>query len=227
MVQRSFRQVVPAILREQCQAIEQAYGSLLYLQLLRHCSRLTFNLCQLHVSGVDAKHLGQILRQLMENIACYRRSFQHPGMRLPSIFRDQTSNFSQAPISYCVIRLRLRQQGLLKSGWEALRTLPLLILYFGGLSYHLSKAILSHFFNINVEWTSTAKELESTSFFVGMDRIFTEHALMYLILFGLTGLMVYLGLYAPVGWTITNWPVIVPLANQMVCHFLVPIILSF
>jgi hypothetical protein len=60
-----------------------------------------------------------------------------------------------------------------------------------------------------------------------MDRIFTEHALMYLILFGLTGLMVYLGLYAPVGWTITNWPVIVPLANQMVCHFLVPIILSF
>jgi hypothetical protein len=99
-------------------------------------------------------------------------------MRFPSIFRDQTSNFSQAPISYCVIRLRLRQQGLLKSGWEALRTLPLLVLYFGGLSYHLSKAILCHFFSINVEWTSTAKELESTSFFVGMDRIFTEHALM-------------------------------------------------
>jgi hypothetical protein len=135
--------------------------------------------------------------------------------------------FLQAPISYCIIRFRLREQSLLKSGWEALRTLPLLVLYFGGLSFHLSKAILCHFFSINVEWTSTAKELESTSFFVGMDRIFTEHAVMYLILFGLTGLMVYLGLYAPVGWTITNWDVIVPLANQMICHFLVPIILAF
>jgi hypothetical protein len=75
VVQRSFRQVVPAILREQCQTIEQAYGSVLYLQLLRHCSRLTFNLCQLHVSGVDAKHLGQILRQLMENITYYHHNF--------------------------------------------------------------------------------------------------------------------------------------------------------
>jgi hypothetical protein len=50
---------------------------------------------------------------------------------------------------------------------------------------------------------------------------------MYLTLFGLTGLMIYLGIYAPVGWSITNWDVILPLANQMVCHFLVPIVLSF
>jgi hypothetical protein len=145
----------------------------------------------------------------------------------PFLWARYLTFFIQAPISYIVIRFRLGQQRIRDLVLQTLATIPLITLYFAGLSFHLSKAILSHFVGINIEWTSTAKELESTSFFVGLDRIITDFAAMYIILLIITGGMIYLGLYAPVGWTITNWTAILPLAYQMVCHFLVPIILAF
>jgi len=104
--------------------------------------------------------------------------------------------------------------------------MPLLILFFNGISFHLSKALLCHFFGINIEWTATAKELESTGFFIGMDRIVSDFKWMYVAVLLLTGGMIYLGVYAPVGWSITDWTLILPLANQMVSHFLVPIALG-
>ena len=73
------------------------------------------------------------------------------------------------------------------------------MVFFGGISIHLSKAILCHFFGIKMEWNSTAKELEATGFFIGMDKIFKDFKYMYIIILFITGCMIYLGLYAPKG----------------------------
>jgi hypothetical protein len=35
--------------------------------------------------------------------------------------------------------------------------------------------------------------------------------------------MIYLGVYAPRGWLVTDFTAIVPLANQIACHTLLPV----
>jgi hypothetical protein len=45
------------------------------------------------------------------------------------------------------------------------------VLFFGGLSFHMCKALICHSCSINMEWTTTAKELEASGFRVGLDRI--------------------------------------------------------
>ena len=100
------------------------------------------------------------------------------------------------------------------------------VVFFGGLSIHLTKAIVCHFFSINMEWASTGKELEETGFFIGMDKILKDFKYMYIIVFSLTAMMVYLGVYAPVGWKINDFTIVLPVGNQLACHFLLPVVLG-
>lgn len=97
------------------------------------------------------------------------------------------------------------------------------MLFFGGISYHLLKAIACHFFSINMEWTATAKELEAGGFRIGLDRIVRDFKWMYVIIVILIGGMIYLGAFAPYSWYIRDFSAIVPLANQVGCHALLPV----
>ena len=78
-------------------------------------------------------------------------------------------------------------------------------------------------FCLPIEWSSTAKELESTGFFIGMERVWKvfKYVIVFMVLMG--SAMIYLGIYAPVGWKITAWTTILPLANQVAGHLLLPI----
>ena len=53
------------------------------------------------------------------------------------------------------------------------------VLFFGGLSFHMCKALLCHALSINMEWTTTAKELEAGGFRVGLDSIVRDFKWMY------------------------------------------------
>ena len=59
-----------------------------------------------------------------------------------------------------------------------------------------------------------------------MDRIVKDFKYMYITVLLISGGMIYLGIYAPYGWTIINWTTIFPLALQIVGHFLLPIALG-
>ncbi len=61
------------------------------------------------------------------------------------------------------------------------------VLFFGGISLHLGTAIVCHFLSINMEWTATAKELETTGFRVGLDKIFKDFKYMYLVIVPIIG----------------------------------------
>jgi len=77
--------------------------------------------------------------------------------------------------------------------------------------------------SIEIEWTTTTKELEKTGFKVGLDKVFRDFWKMYVIIIPLLVGMLYMGLYSPDGWRITDFTVITPLANQLLCHALLPV----
>ena len=128
-----------------------------------------------------------------------------------------------SPLGYAMLRHRLGQKTFFMSVIETVKWTPMFVLFFGGISYHLLKAILCHFFSIPMEWTTTAKELQASGFRVGLDRIVRDFKFMYLFIFTIAGGMIYLAVYAPRGWMIKDFTVIVPLANQIGCHALLPV----
>ena len=128
-----------------------------------------------------------------------------------------------SPLGYAMLRHRLGQKTFILSVAEGIKWTPMFLLFFGGISYHLFKAIACHFFDIKMEWTATAKELENSGFRAGLDRIVRDFKTMYLFILALTIGMVYLACYAPYGWTISDFTAIVPLANQVGCHALLPV----
>jgi hypothetical protein len=98
------------------------------------------------------------------------------------------------------------------------------VVFFGGLSWHISYALLAHMFCLPIEWSSTAKELEAGGFFVGIERVWKAFRFVIAFMILLSGAMIYLSLYAPPGWQISAWTSIVPVANQVFGHVMLPVI---
>ncbi|KAK6373448.1 hypothetical protein LTS17_008468 [Exophiala oligosperma] len=130
-----------------------------------------------------------------------------------------------SPIGYAMLRHRMGKTTFFRSLWDTIKWTPMFLLFFGGVSFHLMKALLCHFFSIKMEWTTTAKEYNG-GFRIGLDRIVRDFKWMYLIIIVLTAGMIYLGCFAPYGWTIKDFSAIVPLANQVGCHALLPFALG-
>ncbi|RDW78387.1 hypothetical protein BP5796_06239 [Coleophoma crateriformis] len=125
-----------------------------------------------------------------------------------------------------MLRYRLGQNVFFWSVLETIKWTPMFILCFGGLSLHLSTAILYHCFSIKMEWTATAKEVENQGFRVGLDKILRYFKYLYIICIPVIAGMIYLGVSAPRGWIIRDFAAIVPLANQIGCHALLPFALG-
>lgn len=130
-----------------------------------------------------------------------------------------------SPLGYAMLRHRMGKRTFFLSLWDTIRWTPMFLLFFGGISFHLMKAILCHFFSLNMEWTTTAKEFNG-GFRVGLDRIVRDFKWMYLVIAISVGGMIYLACFAPYGWTIKDFSAIVPLANQIGCHALLPFALG-
>lgn len=128
-----------------------------------------------------------------------------------------------SPLAFAMLRHRLGQKVFFWSVVETLKWTPMFVLFFGGISLHLTTAILCHFLSIKMEWTATAKELETSGFRIGLDKIFKDFKYMYMVIIPVTGGMIYLGIFAPRGYQITDFTAIVPIANQIGCHALLPV----
>ncbi|KAK0111250.1 hypothetical protein ONS95_001622 [Cadophora gregata] len=131
-----------------------------------------------------------------------------------------------SPLAFAMLRHRLGEKVFFWSVVDTIKWTPMFVLFFGGLSIHLSAALLCHFFSIKMEWTATAKEVEKQGFRVGLDKIVKDFKFMYMLCIPIIGGMIYLGTSAPRGWTITDFAAIVPLANQIGCHALLPFALG-
>lgn len=70
-----------------------------------------------------------------------------------------------------VLRYRLKERSLLGAMAENFRWVLMFMIFLGGLSLHLSAALLAHMFEIDVVWGTTSKELELSNFFTEVPKI--------------------------------------------------------
>jgi hypothetical protein len=95
---------------------------------------------------------------------------------------------------------------------------PLLAIFLGGLSLHVSSALLAHMFEYNMQWGATAKEAEFSNFFIEVPRVLKRFKYSFAIsLLGIVGTIILaLGTFVPVGWMGMVWG----------SHLLLPIVLN-
>lgn len=129
-------------------------------------------------------------------------------------------------VALALLRYRLGEMGLLQSLFENFKWLPFFAIFFGGLSFHISMAILAHMFCIDMNWGATAKEKDDSNFFKEMPKIFSRFKWMYMVMIPLIGAMIYLGCFAPHGWEIKLFTATVPMATIIISHCLFPFALN-
>ncbi len=87
--------------------------------------------------------------------------------------------------------------------------------FFGGLSIHLSQALLAHLFSYNITWGATKKEVERSNFWLEVPKILKRFWIALVISLACCAVMIILSTsLVPIGWRIFgyDWAVIVPLA---------------
>ena len=105
-------------------------------------------------------------------------------------------------------------------------TLPRSFFFFGGLSIHLSQALLAHLFSYNMTWGATKKEVERSNFFKEIPKIFKRFWFSWLVSWILVfGIIILSTPLVPVEWRVDGsaWAVIFPLSVVAGCHILFPV----
>lgn len=129
-----------------------------------------------------------------------------------------------SPVLFAWYRHRIGNEKFWWALLEGWKWLPFFVVFFGGLSWHLAYALLAHMLCLPIEWSSTAKELESTGFFISLERVLKTFKWVLLFSVPVAIGMVYLARFAPDGWVINAWTSIVPLANQIGGHIGLPLL---
>lgn len=98
--------------------------------------------------------------------------------------------------------------------------------FFGGLSIHLSQALLAHMFSYNITWGATKKEVERSNFWLEGPKIIKRFWLALVICIAICAFMIVFSTDAiPTDWRIYgfDWAVVLPLAITAGCHILFPV----
>ncbi|CDR99634.1 hypothetical protein [Sporisorium scitamineum] len=131
-------------------------------------------------------------------------------------------------VAQILARYRAKADTLFNLVKEHLTWIPYLLIFFGGLSFHVLTALLSHPFGINMTWGATLKDLEDSNFFIEVPLILKRFwkvlllsivCIAAVIVFQLPGVL-------PLEWQIigfyTYWPPLV----LAIMHILYPIALN-
>ena len=129
-------------------------------------------------------------------------------------------------VALAVLRYRLNQMGLLEAFYTNFKWVPLLAIFLGGISLHVSQALLSHMFSIDMSWGSTAKEVNNTTFFEELPKLLRKFKITFLFCIIGTGIIVACAFFIPPLWRINELVAIFPLANLIFSHFMLPIVLN-
>ncbi|KAF8151650.1 glycosyl transferase family group 2-domain-containing protein [Crassisporium funariophilum] len=132
-------------------------------------------------------------------------------------------------VAYTLLEYRLGQRDIFSGLIENVTYIPFFWFFFGGLSIHLSTALLAHLFSYNITWGATKKEVEKSNFWIEVPRIIKRFRLALILSFLTIAAMIVLSTsVVPPAWQIpgTSWAVIMPLAIVAGGHILFPIVLN-
>jgi cellulose synthase/poly-beta-1,6-N-acetylglucosamine synthase-like glycosyltransferase len=125
-----------------------------------------------------------------------------------------------------VLRYRIGESGLLRAIFTNLKWIPLLSIFLGGVSLHVSQALLCHFFSIDMQWGATSKEVEDISFFEAIGDVIKKFKYTFAFCFAMTAAMICMAYVVPEDWQIRLITAIFPMSMVVGNHFLLPIVLN-
>ncbi|ROT40965.1 glycosyltransferase [Sodiomyces alkalinus F11] len=131
-------------------------------------------------------------------------------------------------VSLAVMRYRIGERGLLKSLFENFMWMFMLAIFFGGLSLHISQALLAHMFEINMTWGATSKEAEFSNFFIEVPKVLKKFkfSMMFSLIFIVGMIILAVAPFVPHAWRIQDFVAILPMSMVAGSHFLLPIALN-
>jgi len=129
-------------------------------------------------------------------------------------------------VALAVLRYRIEEKSLVSALIENFKWIPLMSIFLGGVSLHVSQALLSHMFGIDMTWGATSKEAENVTFFEEIPRVITRFKGTFLMCFTLTALMIVMVYAVPYFWRIDIFIAVFPLSTVVVSHFMLPIALN-
>jgi hypothetical protein len=129
-------------------------------------------------------------------------------------------------LSLAVCRHRNGESPLHKSLWENIKWIPMLTVFLGGISLHISQALLCHFFSIDMEWGATSKEVEDVGFFEAIGHVMRKFKYTFLFCFGMTAVMLVCRFAIQEDWQIHLLIACWPMGTVVINHFLLPIVLN-
>ncbi|OAA52289.1 Glycosyl transferase, family 2 [Beauveria brongniartii RCEF 3172] len=131
-------------------------------------------------------------------------------------------------VSLAIMRYRIGERSLLYAIYENFKWTLMLAIFLGGLSLHVSQALLAHMFEINMTWGSTSKEAEFSNFFIEVPKVLKSFK--FSIIFALVAIvgMIILAVapFVPHDWRITDFVAILPMSTVAASHFLLPFALN-
>lgn len=82
-------------------------------------------------------------------------------------------------IALAVMRYRVGERNILYALFENFKWTIMLAIFLGGLSLHVSQALLAHMFEINMTWGATSKEAEFSNFFIEVPKVLKKVSFYY------------------------------------------------
>ncbi|MCJ1251403.1 hypothetical protein MMC30_008636 [Trapelia coarctata] len=131
-------------------------------------------------------------------------------------------------VALAVMRYRIGERTFLYALFENFKWILMLGIFLGGLSLHVSSALLAHMFEINMTWGATSKEAEFSNFFIEVPKVLKKFKFSMLFsILGIGGMIVLATCKSvPPDWQITDFVAILPMATVTVSHMLLPIVLN-
>ncbi|PMD65196.1 uncharacterized protein K444DRAFT_640194 [Hyaloscypha bicolor E] len=131
-------------------------------------------------------------------------------------------------IALAVMRYRIGERSLLYALFENFKWTFMLAIFLGGLSLHVSQALLAHMFEIDMTWGATAKEAEFSNFFIEVPKVLKKFKFsMIFSIIGIAGMVILaLAPFVPYDWKINDFVAILPMATVTVSHLLLPLALN-
>lgn len=131
-------------------------------------------------------------------------------------------------IALAVMRYRVGERGLLYALFENFMWTLMLAIFLGGLSLHVSQALLAHMFEINMTWGATSKEAEFSNFFIEVPKVLKKFkfSMLFSLVFIAGMIILAQAPFVPYDWRIKDFVAILPMATVAASHFLLPLALN-
>lgn len=131
-------------------------------------------------------------------------------------------------IALAVMRYRLGERSILYALFENFKWTFLLAIFLGGLSLHVSQALLAHMFEIDMTWGATSKEAEFSNFFIEVPKVLKKFkfSMLFSTIFIAGMVILAVAPFIPYSWHITDFVAILPMATVAASHLLLPLALN-